>query len=201
MKSEKFYTKLLGKNLVTYTDEALIKEVAAGNSQAFTLLYQRFSRPLFRYFLRLLFYDKEKAEDFLQDLFMKILQSASAFDEKQKASTWIYTLATNMCRNEWRNVSNRKKLMEDFEPWEMAENAIEIEQIDATTFAKVIEELVELLPEIDREVLLLRFQEELPIKEIATIVNLPEGTVKSKLFYLLKKIAVKVQSYKHLLNP
>lgn len=195
------FKNIFGKQLATFTDEALIKEVAAGNSQAFTLLYQRFSRPLFRYFLRLLFYDKEKAEDFLQDLFMKILQNASAFDEKQKASTWIYTLATNMCRNEWRNVSNRKKLMEDFEPWEMAENAIEIEQIDAATFTKVIEELLELLPEIDREVLLLRFQEELPIKEIATIVNLPEGTVKSKLFYLLKKIAIKVQAYKHLLNP
>ena len=194
------FQRLFGKELNTFSDEKLIKEVAAGNEKAFTLLYQRYSRPLLCYFLRLLYQDKEKAEDFLQDLFLKILHTAASFDTKQKASTWIYTLATNMCRNAWRNENNRRRLMEEYELPEIAENNVSIAQIDAALFAKIMEELLENLAEIDREVMLLRFQEELPIKEIASIVNLPEGTVKSKLFYLLKKIAHKLQGYEHLIK-
>lgn len=194
------FKRLFGKELNTFTDEMLIKEVAAGNEKAFTLLYQRYASLLFRYFLRLLYQDKEKAEDFLQDLFLKILHNAPLFDPKQKASTWIYTLATNMCRNNWRDEANRRRLLEDYMPSESVENLPAIEQIDAAIFAKIMEELLVNLASIEREILLLRFQEELPIKEIASIVNLPEGTVKSKLFYLLKKIANKLQVYEHLKN-
>ncbi|MES2479125.1 MAG: sigma-70 family RNA polymerase sigma factor [Bacteroidota bacterium] len=181
------------KNIVAYSDEQLIKEIECGNEAAFNLLYERYSNKLFRYFFRLLGNDRAKAEDFLQELFIKVLNNAHTFSSTQKASTWLYTIATNMCKNEWRNTENRQRLMRQFEAWEhQSKNALD--KLQSQHLARILDKMMSQLEEEERLVLQLRFQQELSIKEIAAIINIPEGTVKSKLFYLLKRIAKQLKT-------
>jgi RNA polymerase sigma-70 factor (ECF subfamily) len=182
------------KDLNNATDEALISGIKSGNEAAFTILYERYNKKLFRYLLRLLKGDKEKAEDCLQDLFIKIL-SAASFDAKQKASTWLYTIATNISRSYWRNQLNRERLMQDFEPWENSIPKSINDRIDDKIVIDRINHILNALEGQDNEIILLRFHQELTIKEIAAVLNIPEGTVKSRIFYLLKKISMKIKAY------
>lgn len=181
------------KNIVAYSDEQLIKEIECGNETAFNLLYERYSTKLFRYFFRLLGNDSTKAEDFLQELFIKVLNNAHTFSATQKASTWLYTIATNMCKNEWRNTENRQRLMRQFEAWEHQSKNV-LDKLESNNLSKILDKLMSQLEAEERLVLQLRFQQELSIKEIAAIMNIPEGTVKSKLFYLLKRIAKQLKT-------
>lgn len=177
------------KDSSIYTDEQLIEGIESANEQAFNLLYERYSSKLFRYFFRLLGNDVAKAEDFLQELFIKVLHHAASFKHTQKASTWLYTIATNMCKNEWRNKENRRRLMHRFEPWEHHSSKDVLDKMDNQKWNAVLDKMINELSDEEQFILQLRFQQELSIREIATILNIPEGTVKSKIFYLLKRMA------------
>lgn len=182
------------KDIASLTDEQLMQEIERGHAAAFDLLYHRYTDKLYRYLFRLLNNDAAKAEDFLQELFLKVLNAASSFDASKSLSTWLYTIATNMCRNEWRNTSNRQRLMKSFEPWEHHSNKTVNEKIDEKYRNKILQDVMNELENEDQEILQLRFQQEMSIREIAAITGLPEGTVKSRIFYLLKKMAKQLKS-------
>jgi RNA polymerase sigma-70 factor (ECF subfamily) len=182
------------KDISSYSDEQLMQEIERGHSAAFDLLYERYSEKLYRYLFRLLNNDRERAEDFLQEVFLKVLNSADSFDATKSVSTWLYTIATNLCRNEWRNTSNRQRLMKTFEPWEHHSSKTVNEKIDEKYRNKLLDAVMNELENEDREILQLRFQQEFSIREIAAIAGLPEGTVKSRIFYLLKKLAKQLKS-------
>lgn len=171
-----------------------MQEIERGHSAAFDLLYDRYSDKLYRYLFRMLNNDIAKAEDFLQEVFLKVLNSSGSFDTAKSVSTWLYSIATNLCRNEWRNTSNRQRLMKTFEPWEHHSSKTVNEKIDEQYRNKLLDAVMNELENDDREILQLRFQQELSIREIAIIASLPEGTVKSRIFYLLKKLAKQLKS-------
>lgn len=179
--------------VICYSDEQLIIEIERGNEAAFNLLYERYSTRLFHYFLKLLSNDSNKAEDFLQELFIKVLNKASTFDPTQKASTWLYTIATNMCKNEWRNSENQQRILRQFDAWQYPSTTV-YERLESQQIAKQLGSLINQLGHEDRLIIQLRFQQELSIREIATILEIPEGTVKSKLFYLLKRLAAELKT-------
>lgn len=179
--------------VICYSDEQLIIEIERGNEAAFNLLYERYSTRLFHYFLKLLSNDSNKAEDFLQELFIKVLNKASTFDPTQKASTWLYTIATNMCKNEWRNSENRQRILRQFDAWQYPSTTV-YERLESQQIAKQLGSLINQLGHEERLIIQLRFQQELSIREIATILEIPEGTVKSKLFYLLKRLAAELKT-------
>lgn len=172
--------------------------IAGGNTHAFDELYWRYSVKLLHYFRKMLHNDTEKAQDFLQDLFIKVLEKYDYYDQSRTFSTWLYTLATNMCRNEYRNTAIRNRLME-----ENGEMLYETDSdpflgtIDLHIFNNHLKEELEKLDHTHRETFVLRFYEELSIKEISDILDCPEGTVKSRLFYTLKKLGGKM----HAFNP
>lgn len=173
-----------------------MKEVTTGNHAAFNLLYQRYSGKLFGYFYRYLGNDRSKAEDFLQELFLKVIHHSGTFDVKkgQKVSTWLYAIATNLCRNESRDQLNRSKLLRTFEPWERETAKSIADHMESKELLLSLNLLISELEPNEQQILLLRFQQELSIREIAAIINIPEGTVKSKIFYLLKKMAQQLKT-------
>lgn len=179
--------------IIDCSDEQLIAQIERGNESAFNLLYERYSTKLFRYFFRLLGNDAAQAEDFLQELFIKVLNNAHSFSANHKASTWLYTIATNMCKNEWRNTENRQRLMRHFDAWEHPSKSV-YEQMESKQLSNLVDKMMSQLDEDDQLIIHLRFQQELPIKAIAAILDIPEGTVKSKLFYLLRKIAAQLKT-------
>jgi RNA polymerase sigma-70 factor (ECF subfamily) len=168
--------------------------IANGNSEAFNELYKRYGAKLYRYFYRLFNNNQSKAEDFTQDLFVKVMQSASSFNAQNKLSTWLYTIANNMCRNEWRNQSNRNTIINSLD-FESIEHQNYHHTIDQKLLLQKIEEEIQMFAENDQILIAMRFQQELSIQDIANILNIPEGTVKSKIFYLMKKLSLKLGVY------
>ena len=177
-------------------DEELPALIAGGDQKAFEELYKRYSQRMLRYFHRMLWKDKEKAEDFTQDLFLKIIRTPSPFDGKRKFSTWIYSVAHNMCKNEYRKQSIRNETeyeeIAGSEPATFSEPEI---QVDIKMFKSLLYEELERLDENQRTTFLLRYEENFSIKEISQVLDCSEGTVKSRLFYTLKRLSAKLHHY------
>ncbi|MCK4892523.1 MAG: sigma-70 family RNA polymerase sigma factor [Calditrichia bacterium] len=190
---------LFRKNIQKESDEVLMKNIRQGNKAAFEVLYDRYSKRLLYYFYRMLNGDQDKSQDFLQDLFLKIIEKPELFDESKKFSTWIYTVASNQCKNEYRRLKVRRQFNQGEEIVETIPETAQgpEERLDSRMFLSALEkELSKLEPE-QRLVFILRFQENLPVKEIAEVTGLKAGTVKSKLFYITRKLADNLQD----LNP
>ncbi|MDP7122228.1 MAG: sigma-70 family RNA polymerase sigma factor, partial [Candidatus Marinimicrobia bacterium] len=77
-------------------------------TSAFDELYARYSSRLFHYFYRMLGGNPEKARDFLQDIFFKIVENPDRFHTGNRFSSWVFTIAHNMCKNEYRRLDVRK---------------------------------------------------------------------------------------------
>lgn len=184
---------MLKQNAV-FTDEELMDRIRNCDCKCFEELYDRYHKRLFNFIFRIV-NDREKAEDFLHDVFIKVMESHDRFDMTRKFSTWIYTIAINLCRNEMRNQLNRKQLIAlNFIP-DFISPAIQNENIDKRNFKHELNKLIGEMDEENKTILLLRFHEELSISQISSIVGLAEGTVKSRLFYMLKKMANQLSVY------
>ncbi len=165
-----------------------------GDRNGFEELYERYHKRLFNFIFRFV-NDREKAEDLLHDVFIKVMESHERFDVNRKFSTWIYTLAINLCRNEIRNQLNRKQLLSLISIPDTISSSYQIENIDKRNFKRELNKLINEMNDENKSILLLRFHEELSIPQISAIMGLAEGTVKSRLFYLLKKMAGQLSVY------
>lgn len=168
------------------SDEVLMARITSGNAQAFNTLYTRYSQRMHAFFSRMLGFNSEKADDFLQELFMKIIEKPEAFDCSRKFSTWLYTVAGNMCKNEYRRMERHPQTNQI--PEEPGEDSIP-DRIDFALFRTELQEALARLSPEHRECFVLRYQEELSTKEISEIMDCPEGTVRSRLFYALRRLA------------
>ena len=183
------------------SDEALMAKAAGGDSRSFALIYDRYAARMQWYFLKMLGKDAEKARDFTQDLFVKLAEKPHLFDTSKKFSTWLYSVAHNMCKNEYRKLSVRNHVKGDdigVEKRILDEDAKDpAMELDKNTFEQMLEIQLKLLDENHRTAFLLRYKEEMSIKEIADIMGTSEGTVKSRLFYTVKKLSEKLRSFEY----
>lgn len=175
-----------------------MEAVINGDARAFSLLYDRYAEKMVRYFYRMLGQDIEKAEDFAQDIFTKLIEKPHLFDTGKKFSTWLYSVANNMCKNEYRRLAVRKNTI----PGEPDANRTKdensedvIASMDKKTFDKLLDIELGLLDEKHRSTFLMRYQEEMSIKEISEALDISEGTVKSRLFYTIKKLSEKLKVF------
>jgi RNA polymerase sigma-70 factor (ECF subfamily) len=167
-----------------YSDEALMRAIVQRNERAFAVLYDRYSPRMYRFFFRMLWRDAAKAEDFTQELFLKIIEKPHLFNPERNFRTWFYTLASNLCKNEYRRPSLPELVLEEPDIWDDALP----EKMDRELFEQQLRHHIGQLSESQRQCFVLRYQEELSIAEIAEIVNCPEGTVKSRLHHALKEL-------------
>ena len=146
--------------------------------------------------------DLNKANDFLQDLFLKLIEKPSAFDSNRKFSTWIYNVAFNLCKNEYKknqllNIDNAfiqpEKIIVGEEKNLRDENKY-------TRFNTQLSIQLEKLDENQRTTFILKFKEGFTIKEIGMIMECSDGTVKSRLFYTLKKLSINLKEYNPIAN-
>lgn len=179
-----------GQKTGSYTDEKLMLFILTGDRQAFNELYRRYNQRLYYYFFRMLGNSRELANDFLQDLFLKIIENPARFNPDYSFKTWIFSVAYNMCKNEYRRQEVRKEtytgtdlLLDPVLPQEISK-----EELVNLIFLK----LDELGPE-QRTVFIMHYREGFQIKEIASVLGMAPGTVKSRLFYTRKYLAEKFQ--------
>ena len=180
-------------------DEQLVQLMVSGDSKAFNQLYDRYNQRLLYYFYRMLGNSNEKAQDFLQDIFIKLIDKAETFDASRKFSTWIFSIAHNMCKNEYRRMEIRKNTdIEAFHEILPEQNDIQFEnQTDnLEDFTNDLFEALDTLDEIHKTVFLLHYREDFSLKDIGQTLEISEGTVKSRLFYARKKLSERLAKYR-----
>jgi RNA polymerase sigma-70 factor (ECF subfamily) len=194
--------QILRKKYNSYSDEDLMKLLSKGDKQAFDEIYLRYAKPMFGYFKRLLWNDAEKAEDFVHDLFAKIIQKPESFDLERSFKTWFYSVANNMCKNEYKKQEVRKNTSYTIDPNFVAkdENVNVMNQVQDSFFGEAFDIQLNNMDAKHSEVFKLRHFDGLSIKEIAEVLNANEGTIKSRLFYATKYLAESLKEFNPLLN-
>ena len=182
------------------TDEQLMKFIKQHDTAAFNELYNRYSKRLLFYFYRMLGGNEQKSQDFLQDIFLKIVENPRLFNSRKNFASWIFTVAYNLCKNEYRRREVRKivepnpnmdGLMPDCErEFHQAEQNIDYKLFERALFMEL-----ENLDTNHRSAFFLRYQQNFSIKEISEIQGCSEGTVKSRLFYTTQKLAHKLKAF------
>lgn len=178
------------------SDEELMSLITAGDKRGLKEIYDRYSHKLLFYFYRMFAGDEEKSQDFLQDVFLKIIEKPNLFNPKLKFSTWIFTIASNLCKNEYRRLKVREIV--ESQPnldTHACRDDDQGKNIDNNIIEKAIEsELARMDPD-QSSTFILRFQENLSIKEIGAILDCSPGTVKSRLFYITRKLSSRLSEY------
>jgi RNA polymerase sigma factor (sigma-70 family) len=166
------------------TDEDYIKQILNGDANAFRHLVDKYKDLVFSVVYNVL-QQQEDAEEVAQDTFLKAYQNLHTFRSDSKFSTWIYRIAYNNAVSKSRlKQKNNHPLNEKLS---VADYSTE-NKITNASITEVIEYGLKLLPEQDAAIISLYYLDELPVKEIATVVSLSESNVKVKLFRARKEL-------------
>ena len=171
-------------------DGAVVSAFLGGEERAFQELVERYQTRLLNFIYRTIG-DREKAEDLVQEVFIRVYRHIHRFDRSKKFSTWVYTIASNLAKNELRNRSRNPLVL--FQAiknnWEDEERPLQFEDTTARPddlfrkrhLRQLVEDTVAKLPEHHRQVFVLRELEGKSYEEIAEITDCNLGTVKSRL--------------------
>ena len=174
--------------LLAMSDEDLMEQFQAGTVEAFNILIDRFSERLMR-FLYGFSKDTKLCEDLLQETFVRLYRNRHSYQRIARFSTWLYTIAGNLARSEYRKRQRRRAFSihasnRDGEEYEVAlpdASYLPDRHTEGAFQSKYIQEaLGKIRPEF-REVVVLRDIQQLSYDEIAKITGLPMGTVKSRI--------------------
>lgn len=182
------------------TDEKLMEAFGDGDPEAFELLVARHSRGLYNFLLRSV-HNPARAEELLQDVLLRVIRSKRRYQRSAKFTTWVYTIARNLCVDESRRARFRdhesldaprraghddegRSLMQSMP----AEQVPTDEGADAPRLRARLAAAVRALPDDQREVFLMRQLGGLSFREIGETVGAPENTVKSRMRYALEKL-------------
>ena len=182
------------KPLRQLTDEQLMARVAGGSDTAFEELYRRYARRLKGFFFLQLGGDEELAADSTHDVFLRAYEARSRYQKGKNVSTWIFTIAYNICRNHYRSNAYEAQLLASLDAEPMDGQQIEVE-LEAAELDKALEQVLAELPAPLHQIFSLHYQEELTIPQVAEIVGIPKGTVKSRLNKTMNIIRKKLKQY------
>ncbi len=171
-------------------DTAVVRSFLAGEERAFSELVERYQTRLLNFIYRTIG-DRERAEDLVQEVFIRVYRHIHRFDTSKKISTWIYTIASNLAKNELRNRSRNPLILfqtisgnhdEDERPLQFEDPSSRPDDLFQRRHLRaLVEETVAQLPEHHRQVFVLREIEGKSYEEIADITQCNLGTVKSRL--------------------
>lgn len=177
------------------SDERLMELVVRGDERAFGAIYDRYQHRLLNYFHRMLWHDRERARDMLQDLFAKLARKPDSYDASRPFSTWVFSVANNMCKNAYRHHQVVRAAASHIRHEPDRVEALEGIGVDHEHFRNRLREELERIDPDHKATFVMRYHEDLAIKEIAAAFGCSEGTVKSRLFYTLKKLAERMKEF------
>ena len=176
------------------TDEQLVTRANGGDVEAFNDLVTRWQGPLYKFVYRYLG-DAEDARDICQEAFVKAYTNLDRFRGQAKFSSWLYQIALNQCRSQFRRQKARPAVSLDEET---SANRLRLvpdgsatpdeTAIDAQR-RQLIQSALSELPENQREVIILKEYHGLKFREIAEVLETPESTVKSRLYHGLESLS------------
>lgn len=187
---------LIPLRLSAQTDEQLMQRAAHGSDRAFEELYKRHARRLQGFFFRRLGNDADLAADFMHDTFLRLYDARERYHEGHSFRAWLYTIAYNLCKNHYRpqlNLVSENSVEVDVYP---ADENIELE-LDEAMLHDALRLVLRQQPEEQAMLFSLHYEEGLTVPQIAQIVSLPEGTVKSRLHKIMNTIKQQLKQYEN----
>jgi RNA polymerase sigma-70 factor, ECF subfamily len=175
------------------SDEELMRRFRDGGGGAFPILVKRHRARVFAFVLRLT-KDSARAEDVLQETWLRVVRGAADYAPTAKFTTWVYTIARNLCVDGARREQHRaaeplaEEPVDAGTPWNDPERGAASAEL-----RPMLEAAVAALPAEQREVFLLREVAGMPFAEIARVTGAPEPTVKSRMRYALEALRQHLQ--------
>ncbi len=173
-------------------EKKLIKRCLKGEKKAMEMLVVNYQKGIYNYFYRNI-RNSETAADLTQDIFLKVFSKLGSYDFKYKFSTWIYTMSHNLLIDYYRKKKNLS-----FTTFASANDGyIEFEDKTVDTGEEVLSNMekkeriwsaVDKLPDEYRELIVMRYINDLKYYEISQILEIPMGTLKNKIFRAKKKL-------------
>ncbi len=175
------------------TDEILMERFKGGDSTAFEEIFSRYKNRIYNYVYRFLG-NEAYTEEIVQELFFKVIKQRDKYEPLAKLSTWLYTMARNLCIDKLKRRSIRRSISQqaekNFPDYRVIpkadpnqEDLLHNKQLQA-----ILQQAVSQLSPEQREVFLMRTKLTLPFVEIANVLGVPESTLKSRMCYALKKL-------------
>ncbi|MGC4116467.1 MAG: RNA polymerase sigma factor [Myxococcales bacterium] len=179
-------------------DEKLMLAYKAGDVRSFEELVRRHRGAVYNFLFRLS-NNRQRAEDLLQETWLKVVRSAGTYEAKAKFTTWVYTIARNLCMDAIRKDSYRKADSLDATSGEGEDERALSEKVasadaqpdrtaHAASLRPVLAKAISRLPPEQREVFVLREYHGVQFKDIAEVTGVPENTVKSRMRYALESL-------------
>lgn len=195
------------------SDEELVAAFRAGQGHAFRALIKRYQKPLFNYLHRLLG-SREDSDDAFQETFLRVYRALPRFETGRRFKPWLYTIASNLVKNIYRSRSVRKKLSldrdysvdgesggSDLASLIAALGPSPVEEAAREERAKILHSAIQDLPLKGKQALVLFYFEGHPYDQIAEILGVPLGTVKSRIHNATAQLLKKLEALKESLNP
>jgi len=178
-------TKTIDEKKPNISDEQLIARFQLGDVQAYDILVRKYKDQLLNFVYRFVG-NRTDAEDIIQETFLRVYRNKHMYKEIAKFSTWVYTIAGNLAKTELRrrkrhkifSVSNFVNEERDFDIPDRDHSPER--KVDSSMQEKIIQKAIEKLPIKFKEVIILRDIQEFAYEEISQILNIPLGTVKSR---------------------
>lgn len=173
------------------TDEELVVLYAKGNNNAFDILLSRYQSSIYSY-INFIVHNKDLAEDIFQETFVKVIMTIkqNRYTESGKFKAWIMRIAHNLIIDNYRQerientISNDEVEVDLFNNMKLCDDSIEDHMVRQQAL-KDVRKLVEFLPDNQREVLVMRYYQDLSFKEIADITGVSINTALGRMRYAL----------------
>ena len=185
-------------------DSGVVTAFLGGEERAFSELVERYQTRLLNFIYRTIG-DRDRAEDLVQEVFIRVYRHLHRFDRSKKFSTWVYTIASNLAKNELRNRSRNPLVLfqtmqganeDDDRPLQFEDTTSRPDDLYRKRHLReLVEDTVAKLPEHHRQVFVLRELEGKSYEEIAEITDCNLGTVKSRLNRARSAFAAIIEPY------
>ena len=178
--------------VINPTDQELFFRFSQqGDHNGYEILYKRYFSSLAKH-AAWITGDVEKGKDLAQKIMIKLYEKPHLYNPKHSMKTWLFAILKNQIKNEWRNEANRKRILELISNIQVGNSESENDQNKVQS----IYEALNSLSENHKEIFLLKYSNNLTINEISEILDISEGTVKSRVFYAIRAIKEFVKNNK-----
>jgi RNA polymerase sigma-70 factor (ECF subfamily) len=165
------------------SDEELMARLQAGDERALEQLMQRHQAPLYGFLSRRV---GSAADDVFQETWIRVVRARERFDTERRFAAWLYWIANNLCRDRYRRSDAMRRAVDSYRAED--ETLREAQQPPGVGAGDTMRERVLALPDRLREVLVLRYYEDLGEEEMARMLGVPRGTIKSRLHAAVKAL-------------
>lgn len=178
------------------TDEALMPLIQRKDERAFEELFRRYARKLQGFFWRRTGGNEAEAADLTQEVFLRVWEKAKRYNPSTNVHTWVFSIAYNLLTDYYRRIGYQEQYTAYVQSSETEAKDEDVSiLLDKEQFDKALSEVLTALSEAEQLLFDLRFTQELSVAEIAMIIQIPEGTVKSRLHSLTQKLRLKLHQY------